>query len=312
MSLMTEPAVVIGLGLLGIPPLPDTALLDKHIGELERAAAHHRLLAHAGGHAYRLADTNQGQATDALHAYMTSPDGALPQASDLADRLATASAGLRVSKAIIEWVGGLLAGVAVAAGIVVAFAPHLLPELAAKAARFSAMLRNALSRVGRIFAGLFKTSKARRVDAGQATGALRRPGRTAQTTREPDYLAVAADRDTPVDDILAEEARRPGNRWRTDSTPVYHGSPASPDRIFEQGIRPYYPGERVYTSLDQEIAEGYARSGYTYRVRASGGFARGDAQETVTFPGGVHRRFVEGAHDHRTDDFIPNPYFDPT
>ncbi|MFE3451990.1 hypothetical protein ACFXJ8_24025 [Nonomuraea sp. NPDC059194] len=308
---MSEPAVITGLALLGIPPLPDTALLDKHIGELDRAAAHHRLLAHAGGHAYRLGAANQGPASDALHAYMTSSDGAVPQASDLADRLTTAADGLRVSKGIIEWVGGLLAGVAVAAGIAVAFAPHLLPQLAARAVRFGAMLRDALGRVGRIFTSLLKTQRAGRVGTGQ-TGLLRGRGRTAPATPKPDYLAAAADRHTPVDDVLAEEARRPGNRWRTESTPVYHGSPASPDRIFEQGIRPYHPGDRVYTSLDQEIAEGYARGGYTYQVRTSGGFSRGDAQETVTFPGGVHRRFIRGAYDHRTDEFLPNPHFDPS
>lgn len=165
MSLMSEPAVVAGLGILGIPPLPDTGLLDKHIGELDRAAAYHRRLVQDGGHAYRLAGTNEGPATDALHAYMTSRDGAVPQAADLADRLTTAVGNLRVSKIIIEWVEGLLASVAVAAGIAVAFAPQLLPRLAAIGGRFIAMLRNALSRAGRIFMSLFKTRQARRIDA---------------------------------------------------------------------------------------------------------------------------------------------------
>lgn len=165
MSLMSEPAVVAGLSILGIPPLPDTDLLDKHISELERAAASHRLLLHEGGHAYRLAGANQGPATDALHAYMTSRDGVLPQAADLVDRFTTAAGNLRVSKAIIEWIAGLLAGVAVAAGIAVAFAPHLLPRLATIAGRFITMLRNALSRAGRIFTSLLKTPRARRIDA---------------------------------------------------------------------------------------------------------------------------------------------------
>ncbi|MEU4234125.1 hypothetical protein AB0F17_58465 [Nonomuraea sp. NPDC026600] len=162
---MSEPAVVAGLSILGIPPLPDTGLLDQHISEMDRAAAYHRRLVQDGGHAYRLAGTNEGPATDALHAYMTSRDGAGPQAADLADRLTTAAGNLRISKGIIEWAEGLLASVAVAAGIAIAFAPQLLPRLAAMGTRFIAMLRNALSRAGRIFTSLLKTRQARRIDA---------------------------------------------------------------------------------------------------------------------------------------------------
>ncbi|GAA3677814.1 hypothetical protein GCM10022224_047360 [Nonomuraea antimicrobica] len=301
---MIEPAVLVGFDLLGIAPLPGTAQLDRHIGELDRAVGRLRLLAQEGVHAYGQADLNRGPATDALHAYMTSPDGALPQAADLADRLTTAADGLRVSKGVIEWVVGPLSAVALAARVAVVFAPHLLPRLSAMGARFTAMLRDALSRVGRIFASLFKTSRVRAAGAG---------GRTARAGPKPDYRAVAANRSTPVDDVVAEELRRPGNRWRTENTPVYHGSRTSPDRIFEEGLHPYVPGDRVYTSLDSEIARWYARGRFTYRVRTSrgGGFARGDSEETVTFPGGVHRRFVEGADDHRTGDFLPNPHFDP-
>ncbi|MFF5213233.1 hypothetical protein [Streptosporangium sp. NPDC000396] len=309
---MSEPAVASGLSLLDVPPLPDTTLLDKHIGELDRAAAHHRLLAHAGGQAYRLAGSNQGLATDTLHAHMTSRDGAVPQATDLAGRLTTAADSLRVSTAIIKWAGGLLAAVAVAAGAVVTFAPHLLPRLKEIATRFSAMLRNALSHVGRILTSLLRTSRVRRADTGRVAGLRRGPGRTPQAGSEPDYLAVAADRHTPVDDVLAEELRRPGNRWRTEEGRVYHGTPASLDRLFEQGVRPYHPGDRVYTSLDEEIADEYSRGRYTLYIRVRGGFARGDAQETVTFPGGIHRRFIEGAYDHKADKFIPGPHFDPS
>ncbi|MFC7592005.1 hypothetical protein ACFQYP_56040 [Nonomuraea antimicrobica] len=217
--MMIEPAVLVGFDLLGIAPLPGTAQLDRHIGELDRAVGRLRLLAQEGVHAYGQADLNRGPATDALHAYMTSPDGALPQAADLADRLTTAADGLRVSKGVIEWVVGPLSAVALAARVAVVFAPHLLPRLSAMGARFTAMLRDALSRVGRIFASLFKTSRVRAAGAG---------GRTARAGPKPDYRAVAANRSTPVDDVVAEELRRPGNRWRTENTPVYHGSRTSP------------------------------------------------------------------------------------
>lgn len=177
---MSDPVVVTGLGILGIPPLPDTDLLDRHIGELDRAAAHHRQLVQEGEHAYRLADANQGPAADAVHSYLlTGDDGVVPQAADLTDRFAATAGHLRVVKAVIVWTGGLLAGIAVAVPIAVAYAPHLLPRLADMARRFVTMFRNTLSRVGRLFASLIRTPQARRIDtvAGRLHDIWRAPRR---------------------------------------------------------------------------------------------------------------------------------------
>ncbi|MEU7456332.1 hypothetical protein [Streptosporangium roseum] len=48
------------------------------------------------------------------------------QPADLADRLTAAADTLRISKNSVEWIVGLLVGVAGAAAIAVALAPHLL------------------------------------------------------------------------------------------------------------------------------------------------------------------------------------------
>ncbi|MDF2705199.1 MAG: hypothetical protein K0R62_851 [Nonomuraea muscovyensis] len=164
MSLMSEPVVVTGLGILGIPPLPDTALLGEHAAVLTQAARHHRLLLQDSGTATRLASANEGPAADAAHAYLTGQGGPERQTADLADRFTVAAAGLVVSQHLVEWIGTLLAGAAVAAVAAVAFAPHLLPRVTALARRVLTMLREALSRVGRIFAALLRTPRTRRID----------------------------------------------------------------------------------------------------------------------------------------------------
>ncbi|MFI6604264.1 hypothetical protein ACIBHX_49245 [Nonomuraea sp. NPDC050536] len=125
----------------------------------------------------------------------------------------------------------------------------------------------------------------------------------------PDYLAVAADRATPVDDLVASELRRPGTVWRTDRAPVFHGSRTAPEAIHDQGLLPYLPGEHVYTHRYMDEAESYSRGAYVYEVHVPGGFARPDG--TVVFPGGVDRRFIRGAHRLSDGEFLPNPHFDP-
>ncbi|MDP9850068.1 hypothetical protein [Streptosporangium lutulentum] len=164
MSVMTDPAVVAGLSILGIPSLPDVDVLNEHIRELDTAAAYHRRLVIDGGHAYQLAGVNDGPATDALRTFVTGHEGTLPQAGDLAARLTTTADGLRVSRDTIEWIAGLLAGVAVAAGAAVLAAPQLLPRLVSMARRFVSMLRTILNSVGRIFRQLLKTPRARRIE----------------------------------------------------------------------------------------------------------------------------------------------------
>lgn len=163
-SLMSDPVVVTGLALLGIPPLPDIALLDKHIADVTRAAEHHRLLAADGRSAFRPADANTGPAADAVHGYLTGNDGLEHQADHLAQRLTATAGSLLVSKRVVEWIGGLLAGAAVAACVAAAYAPQLLPRVAILARRFIAMLRDVMSRLGRIFASLARTGQARRAD----------------------------------------------------------------------------------------------------------------------------------------------------
>ncbi|MCG5220753.1 hypothetical protein [Streptosporangium sp. KLBMP 9127] len=151
MRVLSDPAVVPGLGLLGVPPLPDLALLDDHITEIDTAAAYHRQLAFDGENAYRLARFNEGPAADAMHTFVTGREGALPEAGDLANRLTSTADSLRVARDTVEWVAGLLAGVAVAAGIAAVTTPQLLPRLVDMAQRYVAMMRTALSTVGRIF-----------------------------------------------------------------------------------------------------------------------------------------------------------------
>ncbi|MFI7438536.1 hypothetical protein [Nonomuraea indica] len=164
MGLMSDPVVVTGLGILGIPPLPDTALLSEHAAVLGGAARHHRLLLQDSGPAIRLAGANRGPAADAAHAHLTGEGGPPHQSADLADRFTVAAAGLVISQHLVEWIGSLLAGTAVAAVAAVAFAPHLLPRVSALARRVLTMLREALSRVGRLFAALLRTRRARRID----------------------------------------------------------------------------------------------------------------------------------------------------
>ncbi|MEV0195965.1 hypothetical protein [Nonomuraea sp. NPDC050691] len=164
MGLMSDPVVVTGLGILGIPPLPDTALLGQHAAVLAGAARHHRLLLQDSGPATRLASANEGPAADVAHAYLTGDGGPQHQTADLADRFTVAAAGLVVSQHLVEWIGTLVAAAAVAAVAAVAFAPHLLPRVTVLARRYMTLLRDALSRIGRIFAALLKSPQARRID----------------------------------------------------------------------------------------------------------------------------------------------------
>ncbi|MEV0147640.1 MULTISPECIES: hypothetical protein [unclassified Nonomuraea] len=161
---MSEPVVVAGLGILGVPPLPDVGVLDRHIAVLDTVAAHHRRLVSEGVSAYQLAARNQGPAADSLHAFMTSRDGALPQAEDLAGRFTAAAGGLRVTRSVIVWVGGVLAGAAVAAGVAVVVAPQFLPRLTAMARRLVLHLRGVMSRMGRMLKLLLRSPRTRRID----------------------------------------------------------------------------------------------------------------------------------------------------
>lgn len=148
MSLMSDPAVVAGLSLLGIPPLPDVGALDQHIAAHDKAAAYHRQLAPDGAHAHQLASANQGPAANALHANLTGPQGTLPQTADIADHFSTTADHLRLTKHTIEWISGLIIGVAASAVAVAVYFPELLPRLAAMAERFWGWLLDALKGIG--------------------------------------------------------------------------------------------------------------------------------------------------------------------
>jgi hypothetical protein len=161
---MSDPAVVAGLSILGIPPLPDLDMLDEHIAVLDKTGAYHTQLGSDNINAYRLANANQGPAASAVHAYFTSSQGALPRTNDLAKRMDTTADGLRIGKSVIEWVIGLLAATAVAAVVAIAYFPELLPRLVSMARRFFDMIRSAMRGIGRIFDRLGERSISHKID----------------------------------------------------------------------------------------------------------------------------------------------------
>jgi hypothetical protein len=65
-ALTSDPVVVAGLGLLGVPPLPEVDLLDEHIEVAERAAAYHSEL--ASSDPGRFLGDDEGPAAEALQA----------------------------------------------------------------------------------------------------------------------------------------------------------------------------------------------------------------------------------------------------
>lgn len=184
---MSDPAVVAGLGLLGVPPLPDVGVLDRHIAALDAAAEHHRRLVPEGASAYRIAARNQGLAADTMHAYLRSQDGALPQAEDLAARLGSAAGALRITRSVIVWAGGVLAGVAVIAAAAVTVAPHLLLRLRAIATQLLTDLRGVMSGIGRLLRHLLRSPRARRIDkvSGRLHDEWRAARRLSDGTFEP-------------------------------------------------------------------------------------------------------------------------------
>ncbi|MEV8633514.1 hypothetical protein AB0395_17825 [Streptosporangium sp. NPDC051023] len=152
MSAMTDaPDVAAGWSLLGLPPLPATDGLDRHSAELDGAGAYQDRLVSDGGRVHRLADVNQGQAADAVHAYTVGREGILPQAADLGNRVTVTSSLLRVAKEVVGWFGDHLAEIAVVAGAVVVTAPELLPRLRSMAGRLFAMLRKVMEHIGNVF-----------------------------------------------------------------------------------------------------------------------------------------------------------------
>ncbi|MGN9836798.1 hypothetical protein ACTMTI_01615 [Nonomuraea sp. H19] len=161
---MSDPVVVAGLGVLGIPPLPEVGILDRHIAALDAAAAYHRRLVFEGAGAYQLAARNQGLAADTMHVYMAGRDGPLPQTEDLAYRLTAAAGGLKITRSVIVWAGGVLAAAAVAAGIAVAVAPQLLPRLIAMARQLVSDIRGVMSGIGRLLKQLLRSQRSRRID----------------------------------------------------------------------------------------------------------------------------------------------------
>jgi hypothetical protein len=160
-DLLSDPYVVTGLSILGVPPLPDLDLLDEHIAAVDAAAAYYRELAADGRYAYQLAAANQGLAANAVFANLTGSGGALSETGDLAERFSHTADGLRITRTLIDWAAGVLAVLAVLAVAVAAFFPETLAQLIAMARRISEMIRAGMRVVGRLLRALTKRIKAR-------------------------------------------------------------------------------------------------------------------------------------------------------
>ncbi len=163
-SLLDDPTVQAGLGLLGIPPLPDLGALDEHIAAVDDATEYHRQLASHGAGASLLAVENQGPAADAVRADLTGSGGLLAQAGETADGFAAQGHLLRTTRAVIEWAAAILATLAIAAVTAFAFFPELLPRLIAMAKRVGEMIREAMARLGEIFRTLVDRRYAKEVE----------------------------------------------------------------------------------------------------------------------------------------------------
>jgi hypothetical protein len=130
---MNDQMVAAGLGLLGVPPLPDPGLLDEHIEVAERAAA--------PSDPGRFLGDDEGPAAEAPRADLTGSSGAL---ADIASRFETQGRVLRTARGIIDGAAVLLAALALAAG----YFPELLLRLRAMARRIGSMIRTVIEKVG--------------------------------------------------------------------------------------------------------------------------------------------------------------------
>ncbi|MFI6597994.1 hypothetical protein ACIBHX_17175 [Nonomuraea sp. NPDC050536] len=148
-----------GLALLDVAPLPGVAGIDRHIAELEQAAAHHRSLSESGRGAQLLAAGNSGPASDALDAHLAEAN----VADHLADRFSRTAGALRVTRGVLVWVEGMLVGLG-ALALAVAVHPELLAKLRTMAAKLVHRLREITARIGAIMRGMSKTLTKRRVD----------------------------------------------------------------------------------------------------------------------------------------------------
>ncbi|MEO3804905.1 hypothetical protein [Nonomuraea sp. B1E8] len=184
---MSEQAVANGLALLGVPPMPDLDAIDRHITELDEAAARHQALATGSRQALRLAAANSGPAAEAAHAHVSGCEGTIATAEDLAHRLSLTAATLRSTRGVLVWVGGMLAGLGLLALAVAVQAPHLLPQLRTLAARLSSRLRELLARIGALMRSMSTTLTNRRVEkvAGRFHDKWRAPRRLPDRTYEP-------------------------------------------------------------------------------------------------------------------------------
>ncbi|SFI39534.1 hypothetical protein SAMN05216275_10325 [Streptosporangium canum] len=184
---MTEQAVASGLALLGVPPLPDLDAIDRHITELDGAAARHQALATESRQVLRLASANSGPAADAANAHVTGRDGTAATADDLAHRLSVTAGTLRSTRGVLVWVGGSLAGLGLLAVAAAVHAPQLLPRLRMLAARFSFRLREIIARIGALMRSMSTTLTNRRVDkiASRFHDRWRAPRKLSGNTYEP-------------------------------------------------------------------------------------------------------------------------------
>lgn len=147
-----------------------------------------------------------------------------------------------------------------------------------------------------------------------------------------DPLAAAADRRIDVNGISPRPVWRTEPRW--DTVPLYRYDTRDPyfENIFSTGL---LPRDRANLDLSSGGATAFVSTAqrreinwpgeYRYVIHAPGGIhvepslgmQGGSAYGgEVTFPGGVHPRYIRGAevidperYDYGT--FIPNPNFDP-
>ncbi|WP_214323350.1 hypothetical protein [Nonomuraea sediminis] len=148
-----------GLALLGVESLPGVEGIDRHIAELDRAAAHHRSLAESGRGAQVLAAGNSGPASDALDAHLAEAN----VADHLATRFSKTADILRLTRGVLVWAEGILVGLG-ALAVAVMVHPELLVRLRAMAAKLVHRLREITARIGAIMRGMSKTLTKRRVN----------------------------------------------------------------------------------------------------------------------------------------------------